>query len=405
MKSKRLQFITAPSCLTDSRHPVRQGGRKMLRNSTLVFLSTMTFAGAKILDFDLSPVGTNNAVGLSPANEVPAVVTSTGTGGSISGGITFDTETSTLSFAMGYGSAAGFTNLTGAATGLHIHGPAAVGAESSVLFDLSTVNFPAVNPANGGLVYGSIVYSPTQAAQLLASQNYVNIHTTANPDGEIRGQLVRLNSAPEITGPDDATVECGVLTTYSATVSDYDGDAVSVVWSLNGVAVETDTIAATGQPSAVEINYKSKLPDGFNLLSLTATDSKGNETTFDSFITVEDTIAPVIVSASANPKTLWPPNHKMVTVNLSADVKDACGDTTWKVIAVKSNQPANGKGDGNTSVDFRIVNDHTVELRAERSGKDKEGRVYSIILQATDEAGNKSERKTVAVVVQHDKGK
>ncbi len=371
----------------------------------LVLVSTMTFAGAKILDFDLSPAGTDNAVGLSPANEVPAVTTSTGKGGAVSGGITFDTDTSTLSFTMGYGSSAGFTNLTGAATGLHIHGPAAAGAESAVLFNLATLHFPSATPATGGLIFGSIVYSPTQAAQLLANQNYVNIHTTANPDGEIRGQLVRLNSAPEIAGPLDATVECGVLTTYSATVSDYDGDAVTVVWSLNGVAVETDTIAATGQPSAVVINYQGKLPDGVNLLSLTATDSKGNETSFDSIITVEDTIAPVIVSASANPKTLWPPNHKMVTVRVNANVTDACGEPTWKVIAVKSSQPANGKGDGNTAVDFRIIDDHTVELRAERSGNDKNGRVYSIVLQAIDDAGNKSESKTVEVVVPRDQSK
>lgn len=371
----------------------------------LVFLSSFTFAGAKVLEFDLSPTGSDDALGLSPANEVPAVLTSTGTGGAISGGITFDTDTSMLSFAMGYGSAAGFTNLSGAATGLHIHGPAAAGAEASVLFDLSTVHFPAVDPTKGGLIYGSLPLSTTQAADLLAGLNYVNIHTTANSDGEIRGQLIRSNSAPDITGPEDATVECGVLTTYSATVSDYDGDAVQAVWSVNGVPVETDSIAATGTPSSVVVTYKAKLPDGVNLLTLSATDSEGNVTVFDSIITVEDTIAPVITSASTNPKTLWPPNHKMVTVNVSAVVKDACGETTWEILSVKSSQPANGKGDGNTDVDFKILDDHSVSLRAERAGNDKEGRIYTITLRATDEAGNKSALKTVTVTVPHDQGK
>ncbi|MEO5712054.1 MAG: CHRD domain-containing protein [Luteolibacter sp.] len=383
---------------------LRHSGQQILRNSMLVFLSTFTFAGAKVLDFDLSPTGSDDAVGLSPANEVPAV-TSTGTGGAVSGGITFDTDTSILSFAMGYGSAAGFTDLSGAATGLHIHGPAAAGAEASVLFDLSTVNFPAVNPAKGGLIYGSLTLSPTQATNLLAGLNYVNIHTAANTDGEIRGQLIRANSAPDITGLADATVECGVLTTYSATVSDYDGDAVSAVWSVNGVPVETDTIAATGTPSNVVVTYKAKLPDGVNLLTLSAKDSDGNETIVDSIITVEDTIAPVITSASTNPKTLWPPNHKMVTVNVKAVVTDACGDTTWKIVSVKSSQPANGKGDGNTAVDFKILDDHSVSLRAERAGNDKAGRIYTITLRATDEAGNKSAFKTVTVTVPHDQGK
>lgn len=374
----------------------------MIRTSALVLLSTITFAGAKVLEFDLSPAGTDDAVGLSSANEVPAVV-GTATGGAISGGITFDTETSMLSFAMGYGSAAGFSNLTGTLTGLHIHGPAAAGAEASVLFDLGSVHFPAANPLNGGIIYGSILYSPTQAADLLAGLNYVNLHTTANSEGEIRGQLIRANSAPDITGPEDATVECGVLTTYSATISDYDGDAVEAVWSVNGVPVETDTIAATGTPSEVVVTYKAKLEHGVNLLTLTATDSEDNVTVFDSIITVEDTIAPVIVSASANPKVLWPPNHKMVTVNVKAEVRDACAETTWKILSVKSSQPLNGKGDGNTEVDFKILDDHSVQLRAERAGGDKEGRIYTITLQATDEAGNKSARETVTVKVPHNK--
>lgn len=383
----------------------RRTGFGLLGNASLAFLSTFTLAGAKVLEFDLSPAGTDDAVGLSPANEVPAVVTSTGSGGPVSGGITFDTDTSTLSFAMGYGSAAGFANLTGTPTGLHIHGPAAAGAEASVAFDLTGAHFPAAVPANGGLVYGSLVLSPTQSANLLGGLNYVNIHTAANPDGEIRGQLVRLNSAPEITGLVDAVVECGVSRTFTATVSDYDGDAVQAVWSLNGVPVETDTIAATGTPSSVAVTYIAKLPHGTNLLTLTATDSDGNETIVDSIITVEDTIAPVIVSASANPKVLWPPNHKMVPVKIVAKVTDACAETTWEIISVKSSQPEKGKGDGNTAPDFSITGDHTVLLRAERAGGDKAGRIYTITIQATDDAGNKSALKKVTVKVPHDKGK
>ncbi len=404
MKSKRLHSLAAFNRFSQTQPSLRANGAKMLGRSMLAFLATFTFAEAKILQFDLSPSGSGNAVGLSPANEVPAVV-ATGSGGEISGGVTFDTDTSTLTFVMGYGTAAGFTNLTGSATGLHLHGPAAAGAEASVLFDLASGHFPSVNPLNGGLVYGSILFSPTQAADLLDGLNYVNLHTSANPGGEIRGQLVLANSAPEIIGPDNATVECGVPITYSAAVSDYDGDAVTAVWSVNGVNVETDSIPATGTPSNVQVTYRAKLPMGANILTLTATDSEGNETIFDSFITVEDTIAPEIISVSASPETLWPPNHKMVTVRVSANVKDACGDTTWEVISVKSSQPENGKGDGNTDSDFKIIDEHTVLLRAERAGNDKGGRVYTITIRATDEAGNKSALETVKVTVPHNSSK
>ena len=96
---------------------------------------------AEVYQVDLSP--TNGVPGLSPANEVPAVTNSTGSGGEILSGITFDTDTSTLSVAIGYGSAARFTDLTGPATGMHIHGPAAVDATAPVLVDLSTNSFPS----------------------------------------------------------------------------------------------------------------------------------------------------------------------------------------------------------------------------------------------------------------------
>ncbi len=377
----------------------------LVRNSMLALLSTITFAGAAVIEFDLSPSATAATDGLRPANEVPAVVTSTGSGNWISSGISFDTTTSTLSFAMGYGSAAGFTDLTGSATSLHIHGPAAAGVNSGVMFNLASLHFPAAIPAKGGVIYGSVIYNATQAAQLLAGLNYVNIHTAANPGGELRGQLIRVNAAPDVTCPADATVECGTPVTYTANVSDIDGDAVQVIWTLNGVAVETDNIAATAPTTNATASYTATLPDGINILGLTATDSAGNVTTCTSVITVVDTIAPVIVSTSVNTKVLWPPNHKMVAVKVSAVVTDACGPTTWKIVAVTSNQAVDAKGSGNTSPDWRITDDHSVSLRAERSGRDKGGRIYTIIVQATDEAGNKSALSSVTVAVPHDQRK
>jgi hypothetical protein len=38
---------------------------------------------------------------------------------------------------------------------------------------------------------GTIVLSAAQAAKLLSSATYVNVGTHRNPDGEIRGQIVR----------------------------------------------------------------------------------------------------------------------------------------------------------------------------------------------------------------------
>lgn len=79
-----------------------------------------------------------------------------------------------------------FSGLTGPATAVHIHGPAPVGKNAGVLIWLSTKGKTATSP-----VSGSGTFTATQAADLSNGQCYVNVHTNANPGGEIRGQLVK----------------------------------------------------------------------------------------------------------------------------------------------------------------------------------------------------------------------
>jgi hypothetical protein len=70
------------------------------------------------------------------------------------------------------------------------------------------------------------------------------------------------------------------------------------------------------------------------------------------------------------------------------------------ITSVQSNEPVNGLGDGDTAPDWQITGNHTVSLRAERSGKGS-GRIYTITIQATDAAGNMSTPQTVTVKVPH----
>jgi hypothetical protein len=256
------------------------------------------------------------------------------------------------------------------------------------------------------VLFGSVAYTAEQAADLLAGLNYVNIHTEASPDGEIRGQLIRVtNEAPAVVCPAVATVECGQEFTYVASVSDGDGDAVQVVWSLNGETVQTNDIAAGVPTTAADVEYVAVLPLGTNTLTVTATDSAGNVSSCTTTITVVDTVPPVITSTSVNPKQLWPVNHKMIPVTVSAEVTDTCGDATWRIVSIASNEAEDAKGSGNTAPDWEITGDATASLRAERSGKNKAGRVYTLTLQATDASGNVSQPATVTVTVPHSMGK
>lgn len=89
----------------------------------------------------------------------------------------------TLSFSVNY------LGLTGPWTVAHIHGPAGVGTNGGVLINLA----PYAGLANTatGTFSGVIVLTDTQKALVLSGLTYVNVHTGANPGGEIRGQIQR----------------------------------------------------------------------------------------------------------------------------------------------------------------------------------------------------------------------
>ncbi len=109
---------------------------------------------------------------LSSASEVPAN-TSKATG---SAAITFDTASKALSWKLNY------SDLSGPATMAHFHGPAEAGKNAGVAV-------PIPNAASG--TEGTATLTDAQAADLLAGKYYVNVHTAANPGGEIRGQVTK----------------------------------------------------------------------------------------------------------------------------------------------------------------------------------------------------------------------
>jgi len=125
-----------------------------------------------------------------------------------------------------------------------------------------------------------------------------------------------------------------------------------------------------------------------------------------------DNTNPVIESASVTPDQLWPPNHKMVDMEfdvVTSDLDDAGlpRDSQWYIESVSSNQPVNGKHDGNTEPDWLIDPDdqQVLQLRAERDARDRDGRTYTVVLRAADSSGNLSDPFPVTVLVPRDQGK
>ena len=108
---------------------------------------------------------------MSGSEEVPVV--NTAGRGMVEG--TYNKETRKLAYTVTY------TGLSGPATAAHFHGPASSGQNAGVVL-------PFADPADP--IKGEATLTEAQAADLLAGRWYANVHTRANPGGEIRGQVM-----------------------------------------------------------------------------------------------------------------------------------------------------------------------------------------------------------------------
>ncbi|WP_201748008.1 CHRD domain-containing protein [Chitinophaga vietnamensis] len=122
-----------------------------------------------------SPSTYNLSASLNGAQEVPPT-TSSATG-TFSG--SYDPASYKITFTLSW------NGLTGPPTAMHIHGPAAAGSNAGV--EVPITGFAAA--ASGSVTVTATVLTQAQGTDLIANKYYVNIHTAANPGGEIRGQI------------------------------------------------------------------------------------------------------------------------------------------------------------------------------------------------------------------------
>jgi hypothetical protein len=199
---------------------------------------------------------------------------------------------------------------------------------------------------------------------------------------EVQGVCAGPNSAPEAVD-DTATFEVNSglhLIDVLANDTDPDSDALvvtSVTQGAHGVVINNGaSVSYTADADFI----------GTDTFTYTIDDGHSHADTASVTITVEDTTPPdVAVSAAAS--VLWPPNHEMANVGLSVGAMDNGGGTPAIQVAVFSDEDDLAPNSGNFSPDAKDVAPGTLRLRNERMGS-VDGRVYLIVVTATDDSSN-----------------
>ncbi|HEV8199944.1 MAG TPA: choice-of-anchor D domain-containing protein [Candidatus Polarisedimenticolia bacterium] len=209
-----------------------------------------------------------------------------------------------------------------------------------------------------------------------------------------------------------ASLECdrigGALAALSGRAST-DGDSTAgtnddiagYAWTLDAGAPGA---RALGTAAAVE----ALVPVGVHSVTLRVTDRLGEFSEVAVPLTIADTTPP-IVTLTADPAVLFPPNHGLVAVTLRFVALDVCdGAIPASFTGATSSEPddAPGSGDGATTGDIGTPTGQgsqgpaqslILPLRAERSASGS-GRVYEVRARGTDAAGNAAPAIATVVV-------
>jgi hypothetical protein len=234
----------------------------------------------------------------------------------------------------------------------------------------------------------ALARGPTVVVLALVSFSGCDFPLCPRPDGGVILDTtpLQITCPGNITKPQDPGA-CTAVTTFSPTFPD-----------------DCSPTVVCDPPSG------RAFPLGTTTDTCTVTDQLGRTASCSFTVAVTDTVPPVIASIVANPDTLWPPNHKLVPVSITASATDCDPSPTCRIVSVTANEPVRGPGSGNTDPDWVITDPGPkvspavlgVALRAERAGGG-EGRVYRIDVTCADASGNTTAGNTT-VTVPHDQG-
>jgi probable HAF family extracellular repeat protein len=300
-------------------------------------------------------------------------------------------------------------------------------------YDKDNVNYHAVLYSNGNVIdLGTLGGAVSQAEAINHSGQIVGQAATAT--GEIHafllsaGHMIDLGTFGgafgEAIGVNDPGQVVGRMTTrtgdshafiYSAGQLTDVGTLGGTFGQLNGInnageAVGQSTTAGDASSHAIMYSggvvYDLTIRDSTQTITITGANriNDRGEIAAEGFVAngethalllepVTDNTPPTIRSATANPSSIWPPNHKFIPIALSVDAFDASGITSAKIVSVSSNEPEANQ--------WRVTGNLNLDLLANRDGQGT-GRIYTIVVECKDALGNAARRSAI-VAVPHDR--
>ncbi|MDF1552573.1 MAG: PKD domain-containing protein [Deferrisomatales bacterium] len=185
---------------------------------------------------------------------------------------------------------------------------------------------------------------------------------------------------PSMSARPDELVE--IVATWTDPAAEMD-QPYAWAWDTDddGIA-DVEGTATYGETILLTISFPTV---GTYPLVLTVTDKDGGADSAEVTVDVGNE-PPVCSEATPSMDSLWPANHKMVSVEIFG-VYDPDGDAVSLVVdSIWQDEPVNGTGDGNHGPDGAGVGTSSMDLRAERDGGGN-GRVYHIAFTAEDGYG------------------
>jgi hypothetical protein len=212
-------------------------------------------------------------------------------------------------------------------------------------------------------------------------------------------------TVPVADAGEDQTIDCALPAGAEVTLdgsgsSDPDDPATVLTYTWTSPSLADPLV---GETPAVQ------LPPGSHTFSLVVADADGpSQNLAEVNITIiADTTPPELVLADEGDE-LWPPNHKLhgyEVADLVDSVSDDCSELTEDDVffgRANSDESDDGLGDGSTHADVQFSDEcRTADVRAERSGTG-DGRVYELVLEVSDAAGNSAEPQVFTIAVPHD---